>query len=55
MNRSLEINKNKLAYLKSQLETSTPEEKLLLIDQIDKIEQKLKDLKNMGKIQRRKG
>jgi uncharacterized membrane protein len=55
MNRSLEKNKNKLAHLKLQLETASQENKQSIIDQIDKVEQALKDLKNMGKKQRGKG
>lgn len=44
--------KNKLIYLKYQLKTSNvQEEDLLLQNQIDKCEQRLKDLNNMGKRQ----
>jgi hypothetical protein len=45
--------KHRLIYLKFQLKTSNvKEEDLLLRDQIDKCEQRLKDINNMGKRQR---
>jgi hypothetical protein len=47
--------RHKLAFLRTQHRISNDEEKIVIADEIDKLEQRLKDLNNMGKRQKKVG